>query len=90
MPWVVSVSVDADKTNVGTATATFTDPVDNTPFTYSERALLTAGNAPGFVTRAVAARNAWQTTKTRETNAASALVTNFGTAGETATAAPAV
>jgi hypothetical protein len=89
MPWVISVSVDTDKTAppaVGSATATFTD-TDNTIFTYTQRDTLTAGNAGPFVAAAIAARDAWRTKKIRETNAATALVNSFTTAGETATAA---
>jgi hypothetical protein len=86
MPWVISVSIDGDKTNVGDVTATFTD-ADSTVFSYTERAIFSAGNATGFRTRAMAARDAWMTTKSRETTAVNALVSNFNAAGETATAA---
>jgi hypothetical protein len=92
MPWVISVSVDTDKTAppaVGSATATFTD-TDNTVFTYTDRATLTAGNAAPFAAAAIAARDAWRTKKTRETSAINALVNSFVAAGETATAAVAL
>lgn len=85
MAWVVTVEIDPDKTDVGRATAVFTD-TDNTVFTYSQRAQLTAGNATTFASNAVTARNAWQSLKTRQDNAESTLVTKFTALGETATA----
>lgn len=88
--WVVSIVIDADKTaapSVGTATATFTD-ADNSIFVFSQRATLTAANGTAFVNAAIAARNAWQSKKTVQTNAQNTLITNFTTVGETATGAP--
>jgi hypothetical protein len=88
--WVVSVVIDADKTaapSVGTATATFTD-TDNSEFVFSQRATLTVANGNAFVNAAIAARNAWQSKKTTQNNAQNVLITNFTTAGETATGAP--
>lgn len=89
MAWLISISIDPDKTNVGTATATFTD-TDATTFVYTQRALLTVANATSFATAAIAARNAWQAQKTRETSAMSTLVSSFTTAGEVATADKAI
>ena len=88
MAWVVSVSIDPDKTDVGSASAVFTDD-DGTMFVYGTRAQLTAANATAFAAAAVTARNAWQALKTREANAMAALVNKFTAAGETATASAA-
>jgi hypothetical protein len=91
MSWVISVSVDFDKTTapaVGQATATFTDG-DGSIFSWSQRASFTSANGDKFVADAIAARNAWQTKqKAAETTALNSLVTKFTNAGETATAAP--
>lgn len=82
--WVISVVIDPDKTTapaVGTATATFTD-IGGSVFTFSARASMTAANATAFTNAAIAARNAWQSRKTTETNAQNTLINNFTTAGE--------
>lgn len=85
MPWVITVSIDPDKTDVGSASAVFTD-TDRTVFTYSTRDRLTAATATSFASAAIAARDTWQTQKTREINAVNTLVSRFTALGETATA----
>jgi hypothetical protein len=91
MSWVISVSVDLDKTAapaVGQVTATFTD-ADGSAFSFSQRSSFTSANGDKFVADAIAARNAWQTKqKAAETGALNILVAKFTNAGETATAAP--
>jgi hypothetical protein len=85
MAWVLTVSLDPDKTDVGAATAIFTD-TDGTQFTYSERLRATAGVVAPFRDRAIAARNTWQSRKTTQAGYITTFVTSFGAAGETATA----
>ena len=91
MAWVVTVSIDPDKSaitpSVGSATAVFTD-TDGSVFTYSQRATFTLANATAFVTAAIAARDTWRAIKTKETTALTTLVSDFTAAGETATAGP--
>lgn len=76
MAWVVNVTIDPDKTNVGTASAVFTD-TDGSTFTATARATLIAANATSFVSQAIAARNAWQTRKTSEANDRTVLINDF-------------
>lgn len=85
MPWTVTVAIDPDKTNVGSASAVFTD-TDGTTFAYSQRNIMTAVNANAFVAAAIAARNSWQTRKATEVSAQTTLVNDFTASGETATA----
>lgn len=91
MPWVITATVDVDKSNpsVGEAKAVFTD-TDGTIFTFVKRDTLTNAAATAFVTAALAARDAWRAQKTRESNVVTTLVTGFTTAGETATAGPVI
>lgn len=85
MPWVLNLSIDTDKSNVGSATAVFTDG-DGTTFTATARATLTSGNANSFASQSITARNAWQTRKTTEAADRTALVNAFTNAGESASA----
>lgn len=64
MAWVPTITLDADKTNVGSVSAIFTD-TDETTFTYGRRAKVSAADADAFVGEAIAGRNAWQEQKTR-------------------------
>jgi hypothetical protein len=85
MAWVVTIKVDTDKTDIGTISSVFTD-TDTTTFSYSERIQASLAQLNAYITRAVAARNAWQTRKSNQTTYMNTAVTRFGAAGETATA----
>jgi hypothetical protein len=65
MAWDATVTLDADKTDVETVTAVFTD-TDATTFSYSARVRADAGGRDAFIAAAIAARNAWRTRKTGE------------------------
>ena len=89
MAWVVSVIADREgaQTDRATFTAVFTD-ADSTVFSFSRTSLVTLAAANAFVTDAVAARNAWQAAKTRETTTGTQLANRFIAAGESAAVAP--
>ena len=57
MPWTAEVIVDRDKSDVGTATATW-DAGGPDEFTYSRRARVTGAEAQAFKVEAIAARDA--------------------------------
>jgi hypothetical protein len=84
MAWTIAVQFDADKTNVGSVTATFTD-TDAAVFSFTQRLQSTAGVVTSFTAAAIAARNAWQAQKTRQNTAVTALKAAFVAAGEVAT-----
>lgn len=66
MPWTATVTLDDDSPNVGTATATWTDPEQILqPFTYSKRAKVT--QVTTFIAKAKAALIARNTKVARET-----------------------
>lgn len=85
MAWVITISVDSDKTDIGTISSIFTD-TDAATFTYSERIQATLAQLNAYIARAIAARNAWQTRKTNQTTYMATAITRFAAAGETATA----
>lgn len=82
--WVINISIDPDKTSVGSATAVYTD-ADGSTFSASGRATMTGANANAFANQSVAARNAWQGRKNTEATARNTMVNSFTTAGESAT-----
>jgi len=76
MAWTVSVTLDADKTNVGTASAMW-DADGDDEFTYSRRARVTDAEGDAFVAEAVAARDARAVRRERETELAAILQSKF-------------
>ncbi len=74
MPWTGTVTLDADKADVGNATATFTD-TDATEFSHSARVQLNAAGLASFVAAAKAARDAWKAKKVAEAPLVNNLVT---------------
>ena len=83
MAWAFVVQFDDDKLNVGSLTGTFTD-TDSTVFTFSERLQATAAALSGYVTAAIAARNAWQSKKAADAAALTSVKAAFVAAGEQA------
>ena len=69
MSWTLTVGLDADKSDVGTVSATWTDP-EYGDYTFSARGKLDSAGANAFVAAAIAKRNAWQTRKANEASLA--------------------
>ena len=63
--WGCSVTLDRDKSDVGTATAVWTAE-DQSTFTHSRRLRITIADRNAFIAEAQAARDAWETRKTAE------------------------
>lgn len=82
MPWQCTVTLDADKTDVGTANAVFTD-ADSSVFNHVERLRVTTADRNAFVGRAIAARDAWRTRKTSEATYKTSVESRFTAVGET-------
>ena len=62
MSWKITVQFDPDQNDVGSVSATWTDPNPALPaFTHSKRVKGTLAGVNAFVAEAVAARDAWQT-----------------------------
>ena len=80
MPWKATVTLDADKTKVGTASATWNEGEPD-EFTHSERVQVTVDEGKKFAAKAVAKRNAAVEKAEREAPLAVAL-TNILTAEE--------
>ena len=61
MSWEIKVIIDKDKSEVGSVSATWTDP-DTTlgVFSYSKRTQANVTGADAFITEAIAARDVWQ------------------------------
>lgn len=74
MPWTGTVVLDADKTNVGTAYATWNAGQPD-QFVYSRRARMTAAERDAFVLEAKAALAAEQDKRTREATFSTSLTT---------------
>jgi len=85
MAWVTNITIDPDKTNVGSVTAVFTD-TDGSTFSASARGTITQANATAFVNAAIAGRNSWQTRKTSEGNDRTVLNNTFAAAVPTESA----
>lgn len=73
MPWIATVTTDSDKTDVGTATAIFTDPATSKTFTFSRRAKLNTADKAAFVSEAKAALATEDNKVTRDDNLSAAL-----------------
>jgi hypothetical protein len=73
--WTVSVVLDQDQPDVGTASATWTQGVDPAikTFTYSSRVKVSVAEGNAFVAAAIAARDKWQG-KATDSDAKSAWV----------------
>jgi hypothetical protein len=84
MAWVINFELDADKGNVGTATAVFTH-TDNTMFNFNRRTDTTPAAFQAFVQAAIAAKQNWLNRKQSESVAITNLVTGFTGGGEVAT-----
>lgn len=72
--WTCIVTLDADKTDVGTATASFTE--NGLTFTYSARLRVTVAQRDAFIAAAIAGRNVWRTRVVAEAS----YVTNLNNA----------
>lgn len=60
MPWTVSVQLDSDQPDVGSATATWAEPAPSTEvFSFSSRVKVNVAEGNKFVAAAIAARDAW-------------------------------
>ena len=61
MSWEITVTIDKDKSEVGSVSATWTDP-DTTlgVFTHSKRTQANVAGADAFIAEAILARDAWQ------------------------------
>lgn len=84
MAWVINFQLDADKGNVGTATAVFTD-TNNTVFTFNRRTDTTPAAFQAFAQAAIAAKTSWLNLKQGEGVAITNLVAAFTGGGEVAT-----
>lgn len=61
MPWTTTVRLDEDKVDIGTASATFVDPVrNNAVFSVSERVQINIAGRDAFIAEVIARRNEWQ------------------------------
>lgn len=61
MTWQISVQFDADQTDVGSVTGTWTDPLPTLGvFTHSMRVKANLAGLNSFIAAAIAARNVWQ------------------------------
>jgi len=74
MAWTGYVTLDADKENVGTATAVWNEG-EADEFPYSRRARVTQAEAEAFAAEAVAARDAREAQTGREATLALTLTT---------------
>lgn len=74
MPWTGKVILDPDKSDVGTATATWNEGLPD-EFTYSRRAKLTVAERNAFVAEAKAALSVRDTQGTKETSLSANLTT---------------
>lgn len=75
--WEIQVTLDNDSNDVGTITATWTETAG--VFIYSSRAKKDAGGANAFVAAAIAARDFWQSKRSANDAAATALKTKIMT-----------
>lgn len=66
MAWTSTVTLDKDKSDVASVSATFTD-TDLSTFTHSKRIKITAADRDAFIREAIALRDNWQLRKTDET-----------------------
>lgn len=74
MPWTAEVTLDADKDDVGTATAVW-NVGEADEFRYSRRARVTQAEAQAFAEEAIAARDAHEANAAQEANLSSTLTT---------------
>lgn len=65
MSWATQVTLDRDKTDVASVSATFTD-ADSTTFTHSARVEITSASRDAFIAEAIALRDDWQQRKSNE------------------------
>ena len=78
MSWTVQVTLDVDKSNVGTATAIWNVGLPD-EFQYSRRAKISAAKGQLFAKEAMAAKRADIVKKARETPLAITLATMLAT-----------
>jgi len=72
MPWTTTITLDADKPDVGTATAVW-NAGQADEFTYSRRAKVNLAEGRAFAAEAVAARKAAAARRTQEASLAGTL-----------------
>jgi len=79
MSWKIEVQLDSDQADVGTITATWTDPILG-EFSFSKRVKANAAGATAFVSAAVAARDVWQVKQQAGLDGASWILGKINTA----------
>lgn len=78
MPWTTTITLDADKPDVGTATAVW-NAGQADEFTYSRRARMTLAEGQAFAAEAIAARDADAAKKAQEASLAGTLANLLAT-----------
>jgi len=81
MAWKIDVRLDKDQNNVGTVVGTWND-LTYGMFTYTKRVKTDTGGASGYMTEAIAARDAWQLKQVDNTTKAAYLLNLMNTNDE--------
>jgi len=79
MAWTAHVTLDADKNDVGSATATWNEGQGD-EFAYSRRARVSQAEGQAFALEAIAARDAHELKAAREATLSAALATMLNNA----------